>query len=215
MRRLKRYLQLGIILLAMITYIIACQKPVFSPSESAVIGSRHDGIMPVLTVADADDSLFLHRSALRLTPRQVSSEQYAALKKRMLATVSNPENSGVGLAAPQVGISYRLIVVKRSDLKGSPWKFYINPEITSYSADTTSVSEGCFSIPDTRTRVPRSNRIEIRYNDELTFTYKKETVVGFEAIVFQHEIDHLNGILMTDTHRPQPVVVDYKDNGAR
>ena len=79
--------------------------------------------MRVLTTADRDDSLTQRRKSAPLDEKAVASDDFAVLRRRMLATVRNPLNEGVGIAAPQVGISRRLIAVQRFDKAGEPFEF--------------------------------------------------------------------------------------------
>ena len=107
------------------------------------------------------------------------------------------KGDGVGIAAPQVGILRRMIAVQRFDKPGEPFEFYLNPEIVESSAETAPGREGCLSIPGLAGRVVRAQRIVLRYRDE-RFAEKTETIDGFTAVIFQHETDHLDGILYTD-----------------
>ena len=169
----------------------------FDGGERRIINGGEGGIMRVLTIADRGDSLFLRRISAPLDRKAVESDDFAVLRRRMLATVRNPQNEGVGIAAPQVGISRRMVAVQRFDKAGEPFEFYINPEIVSASDDVTEGPEGCLSVDGVRGSVARSRRIELRYRTE-RFADTTETVEGFTAVIFQHEIDHLDGILFID-----------------
>jgi peptide deformylase len=101
---------------------------------------------------------------------------------------------GVGLAAPQVGIGKRLCVVY------TPWdstQIFVNPRITAYSADMVEAEEGCLSIPGLFGMVSRHVAVVVRYQD-LKGQEQIKTLEGLSAVVAQHEIDHLDGILFTD-----------------
>lgn len=116
------------------------------------------------------------------------------LAKRMYLSVTDKSTNGVGIAAPQVGINRNLIWVKRFDKTGEPFEFYVNPKI-SWKSDLLQLGmEGCLSIPDIRDNVMRSYAIQISYNT-LEGGYFNEVIEGFTAVIFQHEIDHLYGIL--------------------
>lgn len=117
--------------------------------------------------------------------------------KRMLLAMQNSENPGIGIAAPQVGINRNLFWVKRLDKLGEPFEFYINPKIVWRSDLLRKGMEGCLSIPEDRGDVYRNYTIKITYFD-LKGNFKEEIVEGFTAVIFQHEEDHLNGILFTD-----------------
>lgn len=169
----------------------------FSAAERAVIAQPGDDTMRVLTIADRNDSLFLRRKSLPLRTAMLESADYALLCRRMLATVQDPQHEGVGIAAPQVGILRRLIAVQRFDKPGEPFEFYANPEIVFCSDSLAPGREGCLSVPDLYGIVERSQRIVLRYCDGRS-EVKTDTVSGFTAVIFQHEIDHLDGILYID-----------------
>lgn len=175
-----------------------CCREGFTPEEKQIICSREGKIMRLYTVDNGEDSLLLRRQALALTPEMLQAEEYRLLKAGMLATVRDTANAGVGIAAPQVGVSRQLIAVQRFDKAGEPFEFYINPEIVQYSEEKQWGPEGCLSIPGARDSVMRSERIVVSYIDEVTRRVCRDTVKGFTAVVFQHEIDHLKGILFTD-----------------
>jgi len=105
------------------------------------------------------------------------------------------EDDGIGLAAPQVSLSQRLIVVGSE--KGKDYNAYVNPEITFNSKDKATNEEGCLSLPKIFGLVTRAKKIHIKYQD-LDGKVHKEKKSGLEAIVIQHEIDHLDGILFID-----------------
>jgi len=161
--------------------------------------------MRLWTTADKTDSLFLRQPSLELSAGHIESPEFAVLKAGMLNTVNDPANRGVGIAAPQVGIPYRLIAVQRFDKEGEPFEFYINPRITWYSEVEKRGYEGCLSIPDISGTVKRPGEIDISYWDETTGKTVAERVTGYTAVIFQHETDHLDGILFTDRlERPEP-----------
>ena len=105
---------------------------------------------------------------------------------------------GVGIAAPQVGILKNIIWIQRFDKEHFPFEVYLNPKIIKYSEDKQTVKEGCLSIPN-RTEIlnSRAQSITIEY-DTMNGEHKTETVISFTSVIFQHEIDHLNGILYLD-----------------
>lgn len=169
----------------------------FSAAERETIRSGGEGIMRVLTVDDRSDSLTLRRKSAPMVEGMERADDYETLRRRMLATVQDPENTGVGIAAPQVEILRRMIAVQRFDKPGEPFEIYLNPKIVEYSAETAPGREGCLSIPDRSGEVKRAQRITLRYRDE-QFAERLERISGFTAVIFQHEIDHLDGILYTD-----------------
>lgn len=118
--------------------------------------------------------------------------------------------SGVGLAAPQIGLSIRLFIVDASPFsedknlsleereKLSKFKMvFINPELKATSDDLNTFNEGCLSIPEIREDVVRENEIIVDYYDQ-DFNKKSLKLDGLRARVVQHEYDHIQGILFTD-----------------
>lgn len=107
-------------------------------------------------------------------------------------------HKGLGLAAPQVGKAYRAIVIDRTAIDGSGGLLYLlNPEIIEYSEETDVREESCLSIPGLTVAVPRSVKITVRYKDRKGL-YKRLEAEDLLARVIQHEVDHLNGILISD-----------------
>lgn len=114
---------------------------------------------------------------------------------------------GIGLAAPQVGLTDRIFVVDLSPLADDYPEFdgfkkvLINAHITERSGDMEGVEEGCLSIPGIHEKVLREEEIRITYLDE-NLQPHDETFSGFMARVIQHEYDHLDGILFVDKISP-------------
>lgn len=177
--------------------VAGCARQGFDAAERRLIAEGQGGLLRVLTIADRDDSLFLRRQAAPLTDGALRSEEFALLCRSMLATVRNPVNEGVGIAAPQVGISRRVVAVQRFDKPGEPFEVYVNPEIVRMSDSLAAGPEGCLSVPDFYGRVKRAQEIELAYRDT-AFVERTETVRGYTAVIFQHEVDHLDGILYID-----------------
>jgi peptide deformylase len=127
------------------------------------------------------------------------------LIESMFETMYHSE--GLGLAAPQIGLSLRIFVIDASPLaEDDPAlkdfrKVFINPRILSYEGDIIKYNEGCLSIPDIREDVDREERILVRYCDR-DFRYTEEYLDGPAARIFQHEYDHLEGRLFTDLISP-------------
>ena len=105
--------------------------------------------------------------------------------------------NGIGLAAPQVNIHKRIIVMDlKKDGKSYPETF-INPNIIKKSSEKSKHEEGCLSIPDFYAEIHRPSIIDVEWLD-LKGKNNKETMTGLRAICMQHEIDHLDGILFID-----------------
>lgn len=185
---------LGIIFCIM---MFASCRSGFSSAELALIWGGEGQIMPVMSIANEADSLLLRQKSAPMESQMVGSEALEKLCQRMLATVQDPENEGVGIAAPQVGLLRRMVAVQRFDKQGEPFEFYLNPEILELRGQMSLGGEGCLSVPDRRGEVLRSQDILIRYRD-LDFKEHTERVEGFTAVIFQHEIDHLDGVLYID-----------------
>ena len=164
----------------------------FSASEAATIDAEPgEGVMRVLKTTDCDDSLRLRGRSGRIGRAWLGDPLYARLKRRMLCTVNDPADPGVGIAAPQVGVSRRLVAVQRFDREGEPFEFYVNPRIVRYAGGTVR-------SPERIDTAVRRERVVLRYRDGQSGKRRRESVSGFTAVVFQHEIDHLNGILFID-----------------
>lgn len=121
----------------------------------------------------------------------------AQLAADMLETMHNA--NGIGLAANQVGLLQRIIVVDISGTEETPTTpplAMINPEIIS-SDGAVIMEEGCLSIPEVRDEVERPEQITVRFRD-LEFREQERTADGILARVIQHEIDHLDGVLFID-----------------
>jgi len=130
------------------------------------------------------------------------------LIENMYETMYNAH--GVGLAAPQVGLSIRLFVIDTSpfaededlteqeqEFLGGLKKVFINPKIVEETGEEWSFNEGCLSIPDIREDISRCGHIKIEYLDQ-QFNKVVETYDGLAARVIQHEYDHIEGVLFTD-----------------
>ncbi len=132
---------------------------------------------------------------------EIGSTWLNALSETLNATML--ERNGVGIAAPQIYISKRMIIVasrpnlRYPDAPDMQPIVMLNPVITQRSNEMTLGEEGCLSVPDERGQVARAQQITVQY-----LNLKGETIVttlaGFPARIVQHEIDHLDGILFTE-----------------
>lgn len=129
-------------------------------------------------------------------PVDVVDEETAALMNDMLETMYAAP--GVGLAAPQVGVHKRIIVVDaaRGDDPPKPYKI-VNPEIVWSSEELKTHEEGCLSLPTYYEDVVRPDRIRVKYIDESNAQQELEAD-GLLSVVIQHEMDHLEGVLFVD-----------------
>jgi peptide deformylase len=125
------------------------------------------------------------------------------LAEDMLATLAVAD--GVGLAAPQVGQSTRLIVLDLGEERPDGTRNYavkapeimFNPEILTYGEATSTRQEGCLSLPGLWAEVERPTEVKVKYLDK-DGQLREETALGLKAVVLQHEIDHLNGVLFIE-----------------
>ncbi|OEJ99247.1 peptide deformylase [Flavivirga aquatica] len=173
-------------------------KNTFSPKEIHLI-SNGDNLKPmrIYKITNKKDSLLLRTKSTYIKPN-LNNPILKNFVKRLYATVRDSMSMGIGIAAPQVGILKNIIWVQRFDKKNFPFEVYLNPKIIKYSEKKQTYREGCLSIPNrTDTLNNRSHSISIEY-DTMNSIHKTETIEGFTAIIFQHEIDHLNGILYLD-----------------
>ncbi len=131
-------------------------------------------------------------------------KDYPELKQliaNMFETMYNAD--GVGLAAPQVGLSLRLLVID-ADVMGDDFpeckgfkRAMVNPEIVESSEEEIAMEEGCLSLPGIHEKVSRAKTIHVKYLDE-NLEEHDETVDGFAARVVQHECEHLGGHVFID-----------------
>ena len=168
-----------------------------SRKEKEIINGQGP-VMHVLTIGNEAEYAVLRAQSVDFSARDLRSEEFRTLVEKMISTVTDPSQDGVGIAAPQVGLNRRLVVVCRMDLPGEPYLPYANAYIESTWGDTLTVREGCLSIPGIRGNVPRPEFAAVRHTDPETLEIKVDTISGYVARIFQHEVDHLGGILYTD-----------------
>lgn len=146
---------------------------------------------------------------LRKVSQDISAD-YPELKTliaNMYETLT--ESDGIGLAAPQIGLDIRLVVIDLDVLSDDLPQYkdfrhaYINPHIIEYDENSKkeSMEEGCLSLPGIHESVTRPTRIHVSYLDE-DFAPHDEWVDGYLARVMQHEFDHLDGKVFTDRISP-------------
>ena len=172
--------------------------------------------MRVLTIENPSDEAVLRAKSSDLSAEALLSDEYEKLSELMIATVTHPSQDGVGIAGPQVGINRRVVAVQRFDKEPVAWtgkvdhpfEVYPNVRIVWASDSLSAGPEGCLSVPDRREEVLRSQEIIIEYVDLEALRRSKpktdtiptilEKVCGFTAVIFQHELDHLDGVLYID-----------------
>lgn len=144
--------------------------------------------MAILPIVIGADNPLLRKKTKRAGK---VTKELKALIKSMIETMG--EASGVGLAAPQVGQSVR-VCIAMIDGKVTP---LINPDITAKSKETYVDQEGCLSLPNVWIDVPRSVDISVEYTD-IKGKNQERKLHMFDARVVQHEVDHLDGVLIVD-----------------
>jgi peptide deformylase len=147
--------------------------------------------MPALPIVIGEDTPILH----------TKTKEVKTITKDVLKLIDDMQDTvkaakGAGLAAPQVGRSERLCIA----LIGKKMTPLINPKILKYSEEESVAEEGCLSLPDVWIQVPRSEEIIVSF---LTPEGKARELklLGWDARVAQHEIDHLDGVLITDRRK--------------
>lgn len=183
----------------------------FNDTEREIINSADDTtLMHVYLITHEKELAVLRKPSEDL---KFDDPLVDKLASRMFKTVQDPQHTGVGIAAPQVGINKNVIWVQRFDKANEPFEFYINPKIIWRSKLIRIGAEGCLSIPDRKEDVQRSYAIRLQYLDRKG-NVVEENIEGFTAVIFQHEIDHLYGILYPDRLEQQPestsVPLDHK-----
>ncbi len=147
----------------------------------------------------------LRQVARPLDPAELGTPEIAMLLDDMVDTLH--DYGGIGLAAPQVGVSVRLAIIeipggptRYGELEAMPLTVFVNPVIEVLDPATAGYWEGCLSVPGLRGFVERPQHVRIRYLDERGGQRELE-LTGFTATVFQHEFDHLDGTLFVDRVR--------------
>lgn len=154
----------------------------------------------VLSVAQQGAGI-LKLIAAPVLDSELKSEWLAQLSSAMMATML--ERQGVGIAAPQVYVSKRIIIVasrpnlRYPDAPEMDAIVMVNPEILEASHEQVIGQEGCLSVPEQRGDVARAEQIQVRYST-LAGQSIEMVLNGFPARIVQHEVDHLNGILFVD-----------------
>lgn len=150
----------------------------------------------IVTNINKKDDKFLHVKTVPLNLAKTDPKEIKKLVQEMRRIMK--EANGIGLSANQIGLSSRLFVAQVPDRNGRQ-KFYavINPEITKVSSEKRILEEACLSVPQTYGTVERHLQITL---EGYTPAFKKIKIKawGLLAHVFQHEVDHLNGVLFVD-----------------
>ena len=152
--------------------------------------------------------IYLYGQAVLRKVAEDITPDYPELKtliENMFETMHNAE--GIGLAAPQIGLPIRLVVIDLDVLSEDFPEFkdfrrvFINAHVIEGSPETDSMEEGCLSVPGIHEKVTRPSRVHVKYLDE-NFVEHDEWVEGYLARVMQHEFDHLEGKVFVDRLTP-------------
>lgn len=163
--------------------------------------------LSVLKITNKQDSLFL-RTPSKDFDFAKDKEYITLLIKRLRVTMA--AESGVGIAAPQVGIGRNLFLFTRIDLPEKPVIAVINPKIVNHPAETICFErDGCLSIPGISGNSIRYPWVEVQYINEEGKVVRERLegysrMSNFTGVIFQHEFDHLQGVLFIDKLCDQP-----------
>jgi peptide deformylase len=156
--------------------------------------------------ATKDDIITLPNAHLRQRSKKVglvTDEIKAIIEDMKLATIdwenSRAHEVGVALAGVQIDKLLRIVIVREDfeDKNNKKFVVFINPEITKYEGDIIEDYEGCLSIKDVYGKVPRYSKVRVKAIDESGKSFRI-SAEGFMARIFQHEIDHTNGVVFID-----------------
>lgn len=180
------------LLLVLFSVFVFSQK--YTKSEiSRITEGTIDSALAIFQTSDSLQHAVLVDQSIDAKPK----DQYTKILVNRMKLALISRGSGVGIAAPQVGINRNIIWAKRFDKEGKPLEYFINPKILWRSEVLNFGPEGDLSIEVFRDNFYRSQVIQLEYFD-LKRKKHTEIVEGFTAVILQHEIDHLSGILISD-----------------
>jgi peptide deformylase len=157
----------------------------------------------ITLVTGKDTSMLTTKTTLVRDPL---TPEIQSLLSNMMKTMH--KENGIGLAATQIGQSLRLAV---AEVEGQEY-FWINPEITTFSEEKILFEEGCLSLPGEYFAIVRSASVTLKYSNEKGLP-KKLRATGLLAVVIQHEVDHLDGILICNRYQKQTKIRENKIYG--
>jgi len=189
----------SILFLLLFTSLVYSQQyEKLTNQEKELILTDSTQMMRVTQTKFHNDSIILKSVSKPIDPKDKLTK---ILAKRMLKSVMDPNRRGVGIAAPQVGINRRMVLVQRFDKENKPFEVFINPEIIWRSDLWQKGPEGDLSF-DERGMIMRHYSVQVQYYN-LKGKKITEILEGFTAVIFQHERDHLDGILLVDRQKEQ------------
>ncbi|MFK7929349.1 MAG: peptide deformylase [Myxococcota bacterium] len=132
--------------------------------------------------------------------RDVNEDEFGADLAQLTLDMADTmyDAPGVGLAAPQVGDARRIVVIDSGEEGGSGLLKMVNPVITERSNETILWAETCLSVPDVEVKVRRNKRITVQWKEAETGEPVEQEFQNFEAVIVQHELDHLLGTVLLD-----------------
>lgn len=183
-------------IMAFVTVVGCTEKQTTWDSYELYLIRSPKSALKILDASSEYDLEDLREESIPLTKADIRSGAYDTLCIKMKSTLKLAD--GVGLAAPQVDIKRRVVAVQRLDKFGAPVMIYPNVRIIKYEGELKEGWEGCLSVSGKWGVVPRYQDITIRYTSPVTLKDTTERVLGYPAVIFQHECDHLDGILYID-----------------
>ncbi|MFA6090444.1 MAG: peptide deformylase [Candidatus Gracilibacteria bacterium] len=164
------------------------------------------------TIQTGKTNDILRTKSEAVTPAEL--RKYTRLADDMVKYIKDPDNGGVGLAAPQIGVNKRIISVsllRDADDENYRTIAMINPEITEHTDEVECDNEGCLSIPGEHGDVDRWKRIKVSYIDT---SLRPQSILlsGLAARIVQHEVDHLDGVLFTDRVKKEENILIQTEN---
>jgi len=181
------------VLILLFLGIFASSQKFSKEEKERILAGDPKTALPIFQTDQADQHHVLLSQSMEISPKD---KNLAVLIERMRLALA-ATGGGVGIAAPQVGINRRVVLVQRFDKEGAPVEYFINPKIVWRSELLNKGPEGDLSIENFRGEFYRSYSIRLEYVD-LENKKHDEMVEGFTAVICQHEIDHLSGILISD-----------------
>ncbi|MFV0418174.1 MAG: peptide deformylase [Dysgonomonas sp.] len=186
--------------------LFACNstKKMTDKERDLILGGDVDVPLRVLQTDAKEDSLFLRKKSIDIENVEniAKSEKWQHFIERLKLTMA--VESGVGIAAVQVGIHRNLFLFMRLDKPGRPVEVVINPRIVNHPEEFFCFkNDGCLSVPDMSGDTKRYAWVEVEYHNEKGELIK-ERLLGasregdFTGVIFQHEYDHLQGVLYID-----------------
>lgn len=193
----------SIVLFIILFSVFSCIQMTKKEKE-LIYSADTDTPMRVLLTTDTQDSLFLRQKSKDIRIAKAKDLKYLIERMKITLEVEN----GVGIAAPQVGIGRNIFLFVRIDKPDYPVEVAINPVITAHSEEMICFEgDGCLSVPDMSGDSYRYAWIDVEYYNE-NLEKVQERLSGssrggdFTGVIFQHEFDHLQGVLFIDRLTP-------------